>query len=289
MGNVVGWLRGAVGRRDFAYSEPETRRPKVGVALSGGFARGITHIGVLRVLEENEIPIDYLAGTSVGALIAAAYASGSPLDEMEMKASATRFRDFGRWTLSRLGLASNERLESFLRRFTTATRFEELRIPLAIAATDLLAGKTVIFTQGALGVALRASCAYPGLFLPVMNGGRTLVDGFLTAPVPVDAVRELGAELVIAVHLAGGPTDQNPSSVVEVIGRAFSILQQCADQQWRSRADVIIEPGILEALWDDFEKTPELIAAGEAAARHALPRIREALASWRAPRPSDRQ
>ncbi len=129
------WLKGGVGLlRDFAYpgGEAGPRRPKVGLALSGGFARGIAHIGVLKVLKEHHIPVDCIAGTSVGALIGAAYAAGTSLEEMEKQAALTVFTDFGRWKLSRLGLASNEKLDEFLARFTKCTKFEELRIPLAV-------------------------------------------------------------------------------------------------------------------------------------------------------------
>src|ERR1700732_4871976 len=123
------WLGKALrGLRSFAYG-PVGERPKVGVALGGGFARGIAHLGVLRVLEEHEIPIDFIAGTSVGALIAAGYASGTPLDEMARQGSGTRFKDFGRWTLSRMGMASNDRLEDFLHRFTEAKNFKQMKIP----------------------------------------------------------------------------------------------------------------------------------------------------------------
>jgi len=281
MGSVMEWLQGAVERvREFAYAQPERarpRRPRVGLALSGGFARGVAHIGVLRVLEQNHIPIDCIAGTSVGALVATAYASGVSLDKMERQAKATHFKDFGRWTLSWMGLATNERLEGYFHRFTPVTRFEELKLPLAIAATDLRTGEAVYFTQGLLGPALRASCAYPGLFLPVEYQGRTLVDGFLVAPVPVEAVRRMGAELVIAVYLESG-SDVPPRSVTDVIGRSFSIIQRQIQQSWREKADLVIEPDVKRFLWEEFERSPELIAGGEAAARAALPRIRAALA-----------
>ena len=129
MGNGARWFRKAVrGLRSFAYSD-DRERPKVGVALGGGFARGIAHVGVLRVLEAHHIPIDFIAGTSVGALIAATYASGTSLDEMEREGAATRFRDFGSWRLSRMGMASNERLENFLHKFTPARNFSEMRFP----------------------------------------------------------------------------------------------------------------------------------------------------------------
>jgi NTE family protein len=277
---VFHWLQGAVGRvRDFAYADTAEKpkdRPRIGLALGGGFARGIAHIGVLRVLEQNGIPIDCISGTSVGALIAAAYASGVPLEVMERKAIVTQFKDFARWTVSWMGLATNERLENYLGYFTETKRFEELRIPLAIAATDLNSGAAVYFTSGLIGPALRASCAYPGLFLPVEHQGMTLVDGFVAAPVPVSAARQLGADIVIAVYLESS-SDQKPRSVADVIGRSFAIIQGHANIRWLQEADVLIEPDVKKIVWDDFRRSPELIAAGEEAARAALPRIRAVL------------
>jgi NTE family protein len=276
MGTTSKWFGKAIqGLRSFAYGSG--RRPKVGVALGGGFARGIAHIGVLRVLEQYEIPIDYIAGTSVGALIAAAYASGTSLDEMGRQGSLTRFRDFGRWTLSRMGMASNERLEDFLHRFTEAKNFQQMKIPLAIVATDLLTGESVHFRKGEISPALRASCAYPGLFLPVEYDGHFLVDGFLTEQVPAPAVREMGADVVISVHLEPGLLDTKPRNTIEVISRAFSIIQTVANQPWRGLTDVLIEPGVHHVLWDEFVKTPQLIAAGEEATHAAMPQIKAVL------------
>lgn len=286
---VAKWMRNAVERvREFAYAQPPSPsgpRPRVGLALGGGFARGIAHLGVLRILEQEQIPIDYLAGTSAGAMLGAAYASPHTLDEVVEQAKSTRFRDFGQWKLSWMGLASNQRLEHYPRKFFGVTTFEQLRIPLAIAATDLGTGEAVYFTKGPLGPALRASCAYPGMFLPVEYEGRLLVDGFLAAPVPVDAVRKMGADVVIAVFLEAG-SDRKPSSIVDVIGLSFAILQRHADLEWRRKAELIIEPNVREFQWDDFAMTPELIAAGEAATRAALPDIRAALAPKPTPKPA---
>jgi NTE family protein len=283
MATMLDWFSGGVGRlRDFAYGEEvrDVRQPRIGLALSGGFARGIAHIGVLRVLNEARIHVDCVAGTSVGALIGAAFASGTSVGEMERQGRITHFSDFGRWTLSRLGLATNQKLEDFLARFTHAKEFSDLRIPLAMAATDLGAGNTVYFTQGNLGLALRASCAYPGLFLPVVVNGRMLVDGFVSEPVPVQGARSLGADIVIAVSLTTGALERNPRSMFEVIGRAFSIVQQGSNAAWRRDADVVIEPNVMNILWDEFERTPELVAAGETATRLALPSIRAAIAGF---------
>jgi NTE family protein len=278
MGTTVKWLGKALhGLRTFAYG-PEGRRPKVGLALGGGFARGLAHVGVLKALEEYEIPLDFIAGTSVGALIAAVYASGTSLAEMERQGCLTRFRDFGRWKLSRMGMASNERLEELMRRFTTVKHFEDLKIPLSIVATDIIKGESVYITEGEIGPALRASCAYPGLFLPVEHQGKILVDGFLTEQVPAEAVRALGAEMVIAVHLEPGLLDDRPRNTIEVISRSFSIIQSVSNQPWRRMVDVLIEPDVHHVLWDEFVKTPQLVAAGEDATYAVLPKIRAVLA-----------
>jgi NTE family protein len=278
LGTSLKWLGKAVqGLRSFAYGPGEGGRPKIGLALGGGFARGIAHVGVLRVLQEHDIPVDFIAGTSVGALIATAFASGTSVDEMARQGVATRFSDFGRWTISRMGMASNERLEDFLHRFTAARHFDEMKIPLAIVATDLISGESVHFRDGDLGPPLRASCAYPGLFLPVEYRNHFLVDGFLTESVPAEAVREMGADLVIAVHLEPGLISTKPRNTIEVISRSFYIIQGIITQPWRNEVDVLLEPDVHHVLWDEFSKTPQLVAAGEEAARAALPKIRSLL------------
>jgi NTE family protein len=276
---ALDWLRSAKDKfRDFAYGEqrPPAERPRVGLALAGGFARGIAHIGVLRVLREAGIPIDCVAGTSVGALIGAGYCAGASLDHLQKIGGTTTFADFGRWTPSWLGLATNQRMEKYLARLTPAKTFEELTIPLAIAATDINAGISVYYTRGPLATPLRASCAYPGLFVPIQFEGRILVDGFLTSPVPVEGALLLGADVVIAVYLEAGNVEQ-PRTFTDVLSRSFTIIQRHTDLAWRQQADVIIEPDVKPFVWDDFTRTPELVAAGEAAALAALPEIRAAI------------
>jgi NTE family protein len=281
MSTVLNLVRDAVkGLRSFAYAG-DGQRPRIGLALGGGFARGIAHLGVLRTLSENEIPIDYIAGTSVGALIAAGYASACCVEEMERQGSATRFRDFGRWTISRMGMASNERLEDFLRKFTLFRRFEEMQIPLGIVATDLISGESIHFTKGEIGPALRGSCAYPGLFLPVEHEGHILVDGFLSEAGPAVCVREMGAEIVISVHLDPGLLGTRPRNTIEVISRSFSIMQSGVHQPWRDVTDVLIEPDVQNILWDEFVRTPMLVDAGAAATKAALREIRSVLERYR--------
>ncbi|GAC1638815.1 MAG: patatin-like phospholipase family protein [Candidatus Acidiferrum sp.] len=274
--SALDWLRSAGERfRAFAKGEETVRRerPRVGLALAGGFARGIAHIGVLRVLRDAGIPIDCVAGTSVGALIGAAYCAGASLEDMEATGRATSFTDFGRWTPSWLGLATNQRMEKYLERFTAAKTFEELKTPLAISTSDLNQGLTVYYSSGPLTPPLRASCAYPALFVPIQYDGRTLVDGFLTSPVPVEGALLLGADVVIAVYLDSG-TEGTPRTAAEVISRSFDIIQRHADIAWRQQADLIIEPDVRPYAWDDFSKTPELVEAGEVAATKMLPEIR---------------
>jgi len=275
----LGWLRSAKDKlHSFAFGEDSEsgRRPRVGLALAGGFARGIAHIGVLRVLREAGIPIDCVAGTSVGALIGAGFCAGASLDDMQRIGALTSFTDFGRWTPSWLGLATNQRMEKYLSRFAPAKTFEELQTPFSVATTDINAGVSVYYSHGPLAPVIRASCAYPGLFVPIQYDGRTLVDGFLTAPVPIEGTLLLGADLVIAVYLEAGNVEQ-PRTFTDVLSRAFNILQRHSDLAWRTQADIIIEPDVKPFVWDDFTKTPEMVAAGEAAALAALPQIRAAL------------
>jgi NTE family protein len=277
--NALDWLRSAKDKfRSFATGEERSRseRPRVGLALAGGFARGIAHIGVIRALVNAGIPIDCVAGTSVGALIGACYCAGVPLEDMQRIASSTSFADFGRWTPSWLGLATNQRMETYFSRFTLLKTFEQLKTPLAIATTDINAGISVYYTRGPIAPVLRGSCAYPGLFVPIQFDGRTLVDGFLTAPVPVEGALLLGADIVIAIYLEAGNLE-NPRTVADVISRSFNIIARHGDIAWRQQADIIIEPDVKPFVWDDFTRTKDLVAVGEAATLAALPEIKALL------------
>jgi len=255
--------------------EGPPRRPKIGLALGGGFARGLAHIGVLKVLEEEQVPIDFLAGTSVGSVIGAGYASGICAKELEEIAALVRFKDFSRWTFSRFGLFSNDKMAVFLDKILRSKTFEELKIPLAVAATDILTGEPAVFTRGDLVAPVRASCAYPGMFQPVNIDGRILVDGLLGHAVPAKPLREMGAERVISVHLAAHwVKPHGPRHVFDVIGQCFSIAQDRMCGPWRAASDLVLEPAIGEFGYDDFGRALELVRAGEAAAREAVPQIK---------------
>jgi NTE family protein len=255
---------------------PELRVPTIGVALGGGFARGMAHIGVLKVLEQEGIPVRIIAGTSVGALIGACYCSGLSVEELEKVARSVRFTTFARWTVSRYGFASNDRMMQFLNRTLKVKTFEELRIPLGITATDFNSGEGVVFHSGSMVDPIRASCAYPGMFLPVNIRGRWLVDGMLSHPVPTSPLHEMGADRVIAVHLRGQWTkDGAPRHLFDVIGQSFAIAQDQMSHLWRGAADVIVEPDVAGFAYDDFKRAGELITAGEIATKKVLPEIRK--------------
>lgn len=264
-----------------AASPPEVpRRPKLGVALGGGFARGIAHVGVLKVLEEEKIPIDFVAGTSVGSIIGAAYCSGVSPKELEEIASLVRFKDFARWTLSRYGFCTNDRMDRFLTKIVRHVKtFEELKTPLAVAATDFTTGDPVVFRSGPLVDAIRASCAYPGMFLPVQLNGRLLVDGMLSNAVPTQPLREMGADRVVGAYLSAHWVQMDgPRHLFDVIGQCFSIAQAKMSEGWKRHADIVIEPNVDGFAYDCFERTPELIRAGEDSIRAVLPQIRQWMA-----------
>ncbi len=260
--------------RRWAGLAPVQPGPVIGLALGGGFARGIAHLGVLRVLERHNIPIHRIAGVSAGALVAAAYASGTPVPEIIRIAAAMKFRNVARFRFSLLGLAGSDHMPKFLTRLLKVYQFEEMRIPLAVVATDLNANRPVIFRDhGNVFLPIRASCSYPGLFQPVRYRDHYLVDGAMTMEVPALALREMGATHVIAVCLPVNGDSFDPRNMLHVINRCFQIMQRSAEWGWRKQSNVVIEPDVAGMSWDGFENAQKLIENGEKAAEAALPRI----------------
>jgi NTE family protein len=263
----------------FYCQEKPSLRPGIALALGGGFARGYAHLGVLRVLEEQKIPISCLSGSSIGSILGAAYASGTPLNCIIERCRQIRFRDFARWRVSRFGLASNERLGTLVQRCFDSRQFEDLAIPMAIVATDLGSGDPVLFTQGSLADAIRASCAFPGLFEPVQIGTRCLADGGLVAPVPTRAARALGAPVVVGVSVGLHDGERGaPTNIFQVVSRAVSAAQKNQLEAWERHADLVLRPSLQAMAWNDFERIDESMEAGAAAARSALPQIKKLLA-----------
>ena len=256
-------------------------RPRLALALSGGAARGVAHVGVLKVFQEQSIPIDFIAGTSAGALVGGAYAAGMTVEQLAELGRTLRWRDFGRMTLSRLGVQSNARMEEYIRERFPVTRFEDLPIPLAVIATDLRTGAGVVMRdEGDLGFAIRASCAVPGWYVPVVDAeGRQLVDGGLVANIPTAAARALGADIVVAVDVnAEGAKFLGPAqSAIGILIQSLIVVQRTASVHQREVADVVISPAVGHIRWDEMTRSDELLAAGETAARAVLHTIHELL------------
>jgi len=257
--------------------------PKIGLALSGGAARGMAHVGVLRALLENDIPIGCIAGTSAGSIVAGAFASGMPLEDIENFGRTLRWRDIGRVTMSRLGVQSNERLEQYMRARLPVTKFEELRIPFAAVATDLATGQAVVLKdEGDVPFAIRASCTIPGWYVPVLDQqGRQLVDGGLVAVIPSTVTRELGADIVIAVDVnSEGATFITPSSsVIGVLLQSMMVVQKTASSYQREMSDLVISPKVGHIRWDEMGRAEELMEAGYKIGIESIPKVREAIDS----------
>ena len=266
-------------------AEPAEPVPtRLGLALGGGFARGLAHIGVLSVLEENGIAIDCIAGVSAGAIVAAAYASGVAPAEIAEAGTAMRFTDVARWTIARMGIAGSGRMERFLHKLLKVYTFEQMRIPLGVVATDVVTGEAVVFRdRGDVVLPIRASCSYPGLFQPVRCVDRLLVDGAISVEVPALLARLMGATRVISVHLPMQGDAAMPTNMFHVINRCFQILHSRTEITWRQHSDLVIEPDVRGMEWDSFDSAAQLIEAGEVAARQALPRIQLWTGSQRVP------
>lgn len=253
---------------------------RIGLALGGGFARGIAHAGVLKVVEEHNIPIHCVAGVSAGSIAAAAFSSGATAAEIAEIGSAMRFRDVAELTISRMGFVGTERMVHFLRKLLKRFRFEDMRIPLGIVATDLATGKPVLFRdRGDVTLPLRASCSYPGLFQPIRDGARLLVDGAMSIEVPSQLCRAMGATHVISVNLPPPGWKPTGANVFSVVNRCFQIVQSRIHEDWRTASDIVVTPDVGSFGWNGFAKADELIRAGEDAALGAI----DAIESWISP------
>lgn len=254
-------------------------RPRVGLTLSGGAARGIAHVGVLRALEENKIPIDAIAGASAGALIGGCYSTGLSIERIEEMARSFRWRHGSRLSFSGLGLQSNARLEKFLRKKLPVTRFEDLKIPFAAMVTDLQKGESIVFRDtGDLPFAIRASCCVPALYTPVRDReGRFLIDGGITNNLPINHTRELGADLVIAVdvNFDGVKFFDRPRTALGVLMHVFSTVERIVSNQERDTADLLIAPKVGHIRWDETRRSEELIEIGYEAGLAAIEEIKK--------------
>jgi len=257
-------------------------RPRIGLALGGGGARGFAHIGALRVLEQEKIPIDIVVGTSVGSLIGALYADQGRVLDAELSAlqvTEEELFDQNLFPLFQGGLVKGRRLEEFLRRSLRHQAIESFAVTYAAVAVDLDTGETVAFRSGDPAPAVHASCAIPGVFVPVTIGERTYIDGGVANPVPASVARDLGAEVVIAMAVPPPARKPPARNQLAVAYQAVSLMAAEIGRLRAGEADVVIETQAGKVDFDDFSQKRRLIEAGEAAARAALPAIRAAIAA----------
>ena len=251
---------------------------KVGLALSAGAAKGLAHIGVLKVLLESGVSIDFVAGTSAGALVGGAFASGLNVAEVADLAAKASWLSFGRFAFSRYGVLSLEPMQNFIKQNFPVHRFEDLPIPFACVATDLQSGEKIVLKEhGDLVKAICASCAVPGMFVPVtIQNGRKLIDGGIVEFTPTNTVRNLGAEFVIAVDVIADDSHlaPPPQTAVGVFFQSAMVLLKTAARFQHNYADVVIRPQVGHLRADEVKRAKEFITAGETAALVAIDEIK---------------
>lgn len=252
-------------------------KPKIGLALGGGAARGFAHIGVIKMLESQGIVPDYVVGTSAGAVVGSLYAAGNDAFAMQKIAQQLDEKIFADWTLGGRGFLKGEALQDFINQHLNKRPLEKLNKPFAAVATDLNSGERVVFRTGDTGLAVRASAAVPGVFQPTQFRGKTYVDGGLTSPVPVQAAREMGADFVIAVDISALPEGQPVDSLTAIIWQTTTIMGKAIGNNEMKGADIVIRPRLPYVKSWDFTARHDAMLEGERAALAALPIIRQKL------------
>ncbi len=257
---------------------------RIGIALGGGAAKGFAHIGVIKMLEANGLTPAVVAGTSAGSVVGALYASGMDAFELQQKAvglDETRIRDL---QLSSGGLVLGQKLEDYVNEQVRRQPLEQLAKPFVAVATRLEDGARTVFARGNTGQAVRASSSIPGVFQPVAIGKYHFVDGGITSPVPVDAARQLGADVVIAVDISNKARGRTPEGMLGTLGQSIAIMGQKLGQAELARADVVIRPQVLDIGSADFSQRAQAIVEGEKAALTAMPQLRARIAQLQAER-----
>jgi NTE family protein len=238
------------------------RKKKIGLGLGGGAVLGAAHIGVLKALEENEISISYVAGTSIGAFVSAFYAFKKDLNEIEKIALDLDWFDLSGISLSQSGLLSNKKLGELISEHIGDVHFDQADIPLAMIATDIASGKKVVLQEGKVAKAAMASTCIPGIFIPVEIDDTLLVDGGIVENVPITPLQEMGAEFIIAVDLNARRSHKKPENIIEVLMNAFDFTMMTATKLQSQEADLIIKPDLSGFNMIDTEQTPDLIERG---------------------------
>jgi len=247
------------------------RKRKTALVLSGGSARGLAHLGVIKVLKEEGFKFDLVVGTSIGALIGAIYCLDVPIEEIEKIALKTNAMDLLDITISRLGLTEGNRLENIIRQSTQNKGFKDVKIPLAITAVDVETGDELYFTSGDLVKTIKASCSLPGIFRPVELNGKVLIDGGMKQHLPVDIAKKLGADFIVGVDVGFCVKRGKINSMLGIIMQSIQIMGEELSRHQSDNADILITPKLgCEADQMAFSKAAFIIQKGEEAAREAL-------------------
>ena len=258
-------------------SKKQKQRVTLGLALGGGSARGLAHIGVLQVLEENNISIDFLAGTSMGSLIGAFYANGISIKMIERLAKRLDKKLWVDLTVPRMGILAGDRILKIISFLLRERNFSDLKIPFAVSATDLYTGESITLNKGSVGEAVRASISIPGIFAPVVWKDHLLVDGGVLNRVPVNIVGEMGADVVVAVDTGIYLGMKKANNIIDVITQSIDIMAHEIQKHTITNADILIKPDLREIGASQFHRVEEAVAIGAETTCRVIPAIKNLL------------
>lgn len=258
-------------------------RPKIGLALGSGGARGFAHVGVIKTLLDAGIPIDVIAGSSMGAMVGCFYAAGQDIERLYKLSKVFKRKYYLDFTIPKMGFIAGNRVKELIRIFTYGRSLEELDIPVSVVATELTTGDKVIFTSGPIADAVRASIAIPGIFVPEKYQGKLLVDGGVVDRVPVSVVEEMGADIVIGVDVSRVNRSSEITSIYDVIMQSIDILQMELAANREIASDIMMKPPVEKYSSRTFTNIEEIIRAGEEEAEKHIPHIKKLIAKWKEP------
>ncbi len=256
-------------------------KPKIGLALGSGGARGFAHLGVLKAFQDHQIPIDLIAGSSMGALVGCLYGVGHQMEQLYKISTSFRRKYYLDFTVPKMGFISGHRIKEFIRLFTHNKNLEDLSIPVSVVATDLTHGEKVIFTSGSIADAVRASISIPGIFVPEKRDGKILVDGGVIDRVPVSVVKDMGADIIIGVDVSHAKKNVEILTIYDVIMQSIDLLQQEIVANRVIESDFMMRPEVEMYSTKAFTNIEEIITAGEKAANEMIPAILQSIEDWK--------
>ncbi|MFO1445787.1 patatin-like phospholipase family protein [Bacillus sp. Bva_UNVM-123] len=258
-------------------------RPKIGLALGSGGARGFAHLGAIKVLKEEGIPIDCIAGSSMGAMVGCFYGAGLDIERLYKLATAFKRKYYLDFTVPKMGFIAGKRVKELIRIFTHGKNLEQLEIPVRVVATDLMTGEKIVFEKGPIADAVRASISIPGIFVPEKLNDRLLVDGGVVDRIPVSVVREMGADIIIAIDVSHVKTNIEITSIYDVIMQSLDIMQMELVANREVASSIMIRPRVEMFSSRAFTNIEEIITIGEEETRKQVDSIKQVLNTWKEP------